>query len=216
MSTHTANLDTPALLADILNPEQPASAICDRHAISYQQLVEFLDAPFFTQFTNAVQRLSQVRNKLIALETSPKALEALIETTSATEETRAVNETIRKSATKFLTIANQITKRPTTGCTDIPPVQSQTPQQNNTTNKSHTQKPTTGGTGVSPVQSQTPHQNNTLNTPLTQPSTTCTHIQPIQYHIPISGQAIPSITPTTRLITAAGSTHTYTNTDPPN
>lgn len=186
MSTHAAKLDAQSLLADILDTEQSANTICARHAISYQQLIDFLDAPLFTQFTNAAQRLSQARTKLLTLETSPRALEALIETTTATEETRAVCETIRKSATKILTIARQSTR---------PPPKQAEPKPKAAQPNTPIQTPPPGGIRqrrTTPAQSHTP----------------------INYHIPTSGYAIPSSTRAAKIIAAAGSTHTNLNPQP--
>lgn len=107
---HTDTHTTDALLDDILDPNLSAPAICRAHNITLAQLIEFLQGPDFQQLTEATHLLSQSRTKLLALDIAPRAMQALDQSTETNEESRLLNETIRKSATKLLTIARQSTK----------------------------------------------------------------------------------------------------------
>jgi len=107
---HTDTLTSDALLEDILDPNLSAPAICRAHNITLSQLIEFLEGPDFQQLTEATRLLSESRTKLIALDIAPRAMQALDQSTETTEESRLLNETIRKSATKLLAIARQSTK----------------------------------------------------------------------------------------------------------
>ncbi|MHA7813594.1 MAG: hypothetical protein ACX94C_09400 [Phycisphaerales bacterium] len=93
----------------LLDPNLSAPAICRAHNITLSQLVEFLEGPDFQQLTEATRLLSESRMKLIALDIAPRAMQALDQSTETTEESRLLNETIRKSATRLLAIARQST-----------------------------------------------------------------------------------------------------------
>ena len=106
---HTDTLTTDTLLEDILNPHLSAPAICRAHNITLAQLIEFIQGPDFQQLTEATRLLSESRTELLALDIAPRAMQALDQSTETDEESRLLNETIRKSATKLLTIARQST-----------------------------------------------------------------------------------------------------------
>ncbi|MFG0313645.1 MAG: hypothetical protein ACF8LL_05595 [Phycisphaerales bacterium] len=106
---HTDTLTTDSLLDDILDPSMSAPAICRAHAITLAQLIEFLEGPEFQQLTQATHLLSESRTRLLALDIAPRAMQALDQSTESDEESRLLNETIRKSASKLLTIARQST-----------------------------------------------------------------------------------------------------------
>lgn len=100
-------IDTDALLNDLLDPSINAIAICQRHTLTLHQLTEFLQGPLFESLNAAANALSQARTKLLALDIAPKALAALLTTTQSDQESRQLNETIRKAATKLLTITTK-------------------------------------------------------------------------------------------------------------
>ncbi len=106
---HTDTLTTDSLLDDILDPSMSAPAICRAHDITLAQLIEFLEGPEFQQLTQATHLLSESRTRLLALDIAPRAMQALDQSTESDEESRLLNETIRKSASKLLTIARQST-----------------------------------------------------------------------------------------------------------
>ncbi|MBO6738290.1 MAG: hypothetical protein JJ916_00345 [Phycisphaerales bacterium] len=107
---HTDTLTTDSLLDDILDPSMSAPAICRAHNITLSQLIEYIQGPDFHQLTVATRLLSESRTRLLALDIAPRAMQALDQSTETTEESRLLNETIRKSASRLLTIARQSTR----------------------------------------------------------------------------------------------------------
>lgn len=159
MNAHQPTIDPDAqledLLEDLLDPSITAIDLCRRHALTLAQLTEFLQGPLFAHLTAAASTLSSARTKLLALDIAPKALAALLATTQADQESRQLNETIRKAATKLLTITAK-TLQPTP---ESP--QPATPEPDHPTQPSeiaHTEHPTpvTPPPARSPVQSRPP------------------------------------------------------------
>ncbi len=106
MTTHD---HTAALLADILNPDRSAIDICTTHDLSFADLADFLAGPLYQSLADATRALARARTELLILDIEPRALLALSITTDTDDQSRPVHETIRKSATKLLTIARQKT-----------------------------------------------------------------------------------------------------------
>lgn len=146
MSTDQHNIE---LLVDILNPDRGVLDICTAHAISFADLIDYLKGPFFQSLADAARQLNHARTELLALEHEPNALLALIATTDTDEEHRPAHETMRKSASRVLTIARQKAAAPQTAPanttpamqtpapTSAPPVQHESTQANTTIPPTH-------------------------------------------------------------------------------
>lgn len=193
MSTDQHNIE---LLVDILNPDRGVLDICTAHAISFADLIDYLKGPFFQSLADAARQLNHARTELLALEHEPNALLALIATTDTDEEHRPAHETMRKSASRVLTIARQKASAPHSAPADTTPARRAPTKQR------------TSVTSVPPAQSESTHT--TTHTPPTHTESPTATADPCVQGQPASGTPETNAPPPRKTRAGAGGLHPST------